>query len=127
MKVCTHCNKEKETSAFSLCKNGKAGIRSYCTDCQTEMQRQWRKNNPDKYIANNRATKHRMLSDHPEHNRAVQQVFSHRDILGEPVCIVCGTKAVAHHEDYEQPLKVVWLCQKHHMMRHRGRLELASP
>ncbi len=35
-------------------------------------------------------------------------------------CAECGQEnAEAHHEDYSQPLKVVWLCRKHHMARHR--------
>lgn len=35
-------------------------------------------------------------------------------------CAVCGSpNSVAHHEDYSKPLEVVWLCQKHHVARHR--------
>ena len=34
-------------------------------------------------------------------------------------CEVCGAKQVhGHHEDYAKPLKVVWLCPKHHVERH---------
>jgi len=35
-------------------------------------------------------------------------------------CVVCGSeKSVAHHEDYDKPLDVVWLCQIHHKARHK--------
>jgi hypothetical protein len=35
-------------------------------------------------------------------------------------CVVCGAKRVqGHHEDYDKPLEVVWLCPKHHADRHR--------
>lgn len=35
-------------------------------------------------------------------------------------CEVCGTpNALAHHEDYSQPLKVKWLCPQHHADRHK--------
>ena len=35
------------------------------------------------------------------------------------VCEVCGDKnTVAHHDDYSQPLKVRWLCHKHHREIH---------
>lgn len=37
-------------------------------------------------------------------------------------CTKCGdTNAEAHHENYEKPLDVVWLCHKHHMEIHSGR------
>ena len=35
-------------------------------------------------------------------------------------CEVCGNeKSQAHHEDYSKPLDVVFLCDKHHKLRHR--------
>jgi len=35
-------------------------------------------------------------------------------------CEVCGeSKVHAHHEYYSKPLDVVWLCSKHHALRHR--------
>jgi hypothetical protein len=35
-------------------------------------------------------------------------------------CIVCGEdKVEAHHEDYSNPLKVVWFCNKHHVEHHK--------
>jgi len=34
-------------------------------------------------------------------------------------CEVCANeKSHAHHEDYDKPLDVVWLCRKHHARRH---------
>lgn len=35
-------------------------------------------------------------------------------------CEICGKKKVdAHHEDYTQPLKINWLCRKHHVELHK--------
>jgi hypothetical protein len=35
-------------------------------------------------------------------------------------CIRCGKeKSVAHHEDYDKPLDVMWLCQPCHKQRHK--------
>ena len=35
-------------------------------------------------------------------------------------CIRCGEqKSLAHHEDYDKPLEVVWLCQPCHKQRHK--------
>ena len=34
-------------------------------------------------------------------------------------CVKCGKKKThGHHEDYNQPLEVIWLCHKHHCERH---------
>lgn len=36
-------------------------------------------------------------------------------------CSVCGdTKVQGHHKDYDKPLEVVWLCDKHHRELHGG-------
>ena len=41
-------------------------------------------------------------------------------LVSEP-CEVCGVKENlhAHHDDYDQPLEVRWLCQKHHHEWHQ--------
>ncbi len=45
-----------------------------------------------------------------------------RGILKKSSCQNCGEKdVIAHHEDYNKPLKVIWLCRKHHMQLHRDR------
>lgn len=33
-------------------------------------------------------------------------------------CEVCGAKAQSHHENYDRPLDVTWLCALHHRRRH---------
>lgn len=38
-------------------------------------------------------------------------------------CIICGNKkSNGHHEDYSKPLEVIWLCHKHHQLKHFGKL-----
>ncbi|KKM89081.1 hypothetical protein LCGC14_1252190 [marine sediment metagenome] len=40
-------------------------------------------------------------------------------------CLVCeGTPTEAHHVDYERPLKVRWLCFRHHRQEHHENPEL---
>lgn len=34
-------------------------------------------------------------------------------------CEICGAKAEAHHDDYDKPLVVRWLCFKHHREHHK--------
>lgn len=40
-------------------------------------------------------------------------------------CVVCRSRdVVPHHEDYSNPLQVIWLCQQHHDEYHEGKLLL---
>lgn len=36
-------------------------------------------------------------------------------------CAICGEmKSEAHHSNYSKPLKVVWLCKRHHVEADKG-------
>lgn len=41
--------------------------------------------------------------------------------LARQGCEICGVRAEAHHEDYDKPLDVRWLCFRHHREEH-GRI-----
>lgn len=65
-------------------------------------QANWRRANPGKYEA------------HLAVQRAVKA-----GALEKESCEVCGVKAVdAHHDHYEKPLRVRWLCRRHHTRLH---------
>lgn len=45
-------------------------------------------------------------------------------ILVPKPCEVCGEKkAEGHHPDYDEPLEVSWLCERHHKMLHSVKFE----
>jgi DNA repair exonuclease SbcCD ATPase subunit len=58
----------------------------------------------------------------PEKVRAKNAV-NHAIVAGvieRKPCEVCGNPlSEGHHEDYTQPLDVLWLCRTHHMEKHR--------
>lgn len=75
-----------------------------------EDWRERRKKACNKYRSNNR----HKANAHQKLERAVKS----GQVKKEP-CRVCGdTKSEAHHEDYNYPLNVIWLCDKHHKEAH---------
>ena len=48
-------------------------------------------------------------------NRLIRQ-----GIVKRLSCEICGSdkNVEAHHDDYERPLEVLWLCRTHHDERH---------
>jgi len=65
-------------------------------------QAHWRRANMLKYTA----------------HLAVQQALSSGKLQKQP-CEVCGVvKVDAHHDRYDEPLNVRWLCRSHHIRLH---------
>lgn len=46
-KTCPECGLTKHGSEFFACKSTKDGRVTYCKDCASQQQKDWRKNNPD--------------------------------------------------------------------------------
>lgn len=43
-----------------------------------------------------------------------------RGLIEKAPCEVCGSAEVdAHHDDYDKPMDVRWLCRRHHQAEHR--------
>tara|TARA_R110002050_G_C8641724_1_gene489373 strand:+ start:200 stop:556 length:357 start_codon:yes stop_codon:yes gene_type:complete len=64
--------------------------------------KEYREGNPKKYKA------HTMVNNQKRAGN-----------ISELPCEVCGeVKVVAHHDDYDKPLNVRWLCQAHHKQWH---------
>ena len=69
--------------------------------------------------ATERCRKYRM--NNPKKSRAHDLVAyaMKTGALTRKPCEVCGQKSdVAHHDDYERPLEVRWLCAAHHRQWH---------
>lgn len=68
----------------------------------SNRQTEWRRANPFKYTA----------------HLAVHQAVSSGK-LTKQCCEVCGAQKVdAHHDRYDEPLNVRWLCRRHHVKLH---------
>ena len=52
--------------------------------------------------------------------RSYAKVYRKRGKLIARPCQVCGSSEVeAHHDNYDKPLDVKWLCRRHHLDAHR--------
>jgi hypothetical protein len=54
--------------------------------------------------------------------KRVERAISSGDLLKAENCEICGnrSKLYAHHEDYNQPLKVLWVCCSCHKNLHKN-------
>ena len=58
--------------------------------------------------------------------RTVWKAIKRGKLVRKP-CIICDSPdAQGHHFDYSKPLKVLWLCRKHHLAFHRDTFDLRS-
>ena len=63
----------------------------------------------------------RYMSKNPKITKAHQAVIRaiKNGVIKRMPCVICGaTKTHGHHEDYNKPLEVIWLCPKHHKERY---------
>jgi ribosomal protein S27AE len=50
---------------------------------------------------------------------AVYRAIKNGKLVREPCCRCGEQKSLAHHEDYDKPLAIMWLCQPCHKQRHK--------
>lgn len=133
-KVCFKCGLEKDISEFYRHSGMTDGYLGKCKECtRSDVRRNYRKNR-DHYVDYDR-----LRSQDPERKKKALEYqrirryknkvkYLARNMVNNAIrdgriekqpCAVCGSLLVeAHHEDYLDPLNVVWLCRKHHLERH---------
>lgn len=132
-KKCTKCGEQKLRSGFSRHFASADGRRGECKECRKiylrqyrannleralEAQREWRAQNPDRVSEHRRAQEARNPKRRTVYNTLDYALRSGKIKKGP--CEVCGDGDVhGHHDDYTKPLKVRWLCSKHHRERHK--------
>lgn len=130
LKVCFKCGAEKPLSDFYKHPKMADGHVNKCKECNKKDVRENRKDKVDYYRAYDRE---RGSRQDPSYNKEYRERYpkkyaahtlvnnSVRDgKLIPQVCEVCGNiNSVAHHDDYDKPLDVRWLCQAHHVQWHK--------
>lgn len=86
-------------------------LKVYCKNCENAYQREYRKNyNPT------------VPYQKKEKSRSCARQGLRRGKLIRKPCEKCGNaKAEMHHEDYDKPLEVTWLCRECHLDLHNER------
>ena len=108
-RVCNKCRESKPVSAFPLNRTRREGIGYTCKVChvihyhadKAKMKREFAKYRKSKLVVS-------------AANRALQ-----RGEIDRAGCETCGEAGQMHHDDYDQPLVVRWLCRQHHADWHR--------
>lgn len=84
---------------------------SYCVPCNNAKSAKWKRENE-------------VLNEEEKFKKKVRQLTHYSMRTGKIIkspCEVCGElKVEAHHDDYNKPLQVRWLCRKHHDEHHKN-------
>jgi hypothetical protein len=139
LKMCPKCGKRKPLDAnnFHRTRLAKSGFVSRCKSCANADNREWHKRNAEKRSAyyKQRRKDPTVLAQKADYMRRWQRenrnpiraAATHAvwcavkaGRLTPRPCKVCGAEpAHAHHCDYQHPLRVQWLCPKHHVAWHQ--------
>ncbi len=136
--TCKGCGLSKPPEAYHVDPHLATGRRSRCRVCCQARRTELRRLNPEKYLARDaywranersdprkRALYYSQRKEHqkrtPKQNYAQWCVKSaiRSGKMTRGACEVCGSvNAQGHHDDYDKPLEVRWLCPLHHRQHH---------
>jgi hypothetical protein len=134
-KVCPGCKEELAIAEFGSNKQATDGHDNMCRPCRAAVQLEYRWKNIDKMRKRERINGRGPISDREKRYKAYYRAkYPHRikansavmcalkkGILKKQPCEECGSDALkshAHHDDYNKPLDVRWLCSIHHREWH---------
>ncbi len=152
MKICTKCKQTLSETCFYKNKNFKDGLQYKCKECDKKETATWKKTNPKRlqeyqdthrsekkeydqryYVENkeaiarsgkqyNRIHKKEILA-----RRKVYLAKTNGSLIPQPCETCSSTENIhGHHDDYDKPLDVRWLCSSHHRRLHAKQRRLAQ-
>ena len=149
MKHCNSCNKDKSKLEFGNRKASPDGLSHKCKVCQSEYdkarannkdrvlarekyaktdsgrdarnraRKKWANENKDKAYDITKSYRKNNPKKYKAHGKVAYEVKK-GNLTAKP-CVVCSKTGdvQAHHDDYDRPLDVRWLCARHHSEWHR--------
>ena len=141
-KMCRICGDYKPLDSFSKCKKARDGLQSYCKDCFSWYSKTYYKSNFREIKIKQRLYKHKTqkerniylrnwriknpasINAHGKLNYAVKKGI----VIKPKNCSICGVekKLHAHHEDYNYPYSVQWLCVECHRNLNKEKRNVAA-
>ncbi len=129
---CGKCKKLKLPADYFKVKTRLNGLSNSCKSCEAKRKTKWYRANKEskkaynaiyKRSENGRRAKVNWDKNNPikvEAHSAVGYAKKTGKLIAQP-CEVCGSRKNihAHHDDYEKPLEVRWLCRTHHNEYHQ--------
>jgi hypothetical protein len=128
-RLCPACQQIKPRRAFNRRPDARDGRRRVCRTCQAKQACRWAASPQGR--ASLQRNERLARTRHPEKHHArveLRKAIARGEVIRGPCEIGAGCKGriEAHHDDYSQPLKARWFCQKHHLHHaHGGRLRPA--
>ena len=117
---------------------------AYCKECRNKYTLEWIKAHPDRWkelmkrahsipkngIKPDTIAKRKHRHKWPERSKArviITYLLQHKGLKPEP-CKLCGSteNIQAHHSNYSEPYKIIWLCLKCHKDLHAKRIKLSN-
>jgi hypothetical protein len=111
-KVCAIHLVEKRKVRWGVGFDGGQIWKFICPECE-RLKMKRHKNHPSKR-AWNKANKVKKAA-----HKLVENALLRGDLVRMPCCRCGSGDSHAHHDDYDKPLEVMWLCPLHHKERHR--------
>jgi hypothetical protein len=133
VKICTKCKVEKPYDMFHRVSSINDKLRPSCKECRREEAISYRDRFGEiiRIRDNSRLVKQRHASVVGTNKYRARYKALNAINLGKMKrlsCEVCGSeKSHAHHDDYNKPLDVRFLCSRHHRIWHIDNGEAKNP
>jgi len=139
MKKCTKCGKEYPLESFGKDKRNNDGRIYECRICRAKYMKEYQDKNKDRLKEYRQEYKKREKSiikrrkNDKKHYKKNYYKLKARSLLRVGLiwnkikkpnyCEHCGKKRKleGHHEDYDKPREVIWLCNECHNILHRNK------
>jgi len=98
-----------------------------CRVCQSELDAKYKKRKAGYLCLNCFRERNKQRQHSPHLHAGSSRIRAQREYPLPQKCQIegCSKLGIRHHEDYNKPLEILWLCPKHHTGLHQNKLTLS--